>query len=291
LPINHRKNSVRGAMQRVVTAMPLLHRGMRRKAKRFAGRLRYGARSSSRYTRGLRQVKFKMDSDWWDALFKMLSIVLVPLTVAGMGWYWTRWQQNVNDLKGMIDLVTDQSPEKQKYGIAMFEYLAKNGKVPVEFIAAQIDYATSAQNKELLPMLEVAIQNASKDNPDVATAYRVALERRPARVFIHVPNDDAYTCLVRLREAFKDADKASIIFPGVRKFPGYAGSNQELRFFHAEDKDRATQIVGLFGALGLEIPVKDISMTEWARTNSPNSYELWFNGIPMPKICQQAANG
>ncbi|HEY8247991.1 MAG TPA: hypothetical protein VIG38_12010 [Hyphomicrobium sp.] len=57
----------------------------------------------------------------------------------GHGWCWTRWQQNVNDLKSMIDLVTDKSPEKQKYGIAMFEYLAKNGKVPMEFLAAQID--------------------------------------------------------------------------------------------------------------------------------------------------------
>jgi hypothetical protein len=237
------------------------------------------------------RVVFKLNSDWWDSFFKMLSIVLVPLTVAGMGWYWTRWQQNVNDLKGMIDLVTDASPEKQKYGIAMFEYLAKNGKVPVEFLAAQIDYATSAQNKDLLPMLEVAIQNAAKENSDVAEAYRVALERRPARVFIHVPNDDSYTCLMRVREAFKDTDKAQIIFPGVRKFPGYAGSNQELRFFHAEDKPRAEQIVGLFGTLGLQFNVKDISTTAWARTNAPNSYELWFNGNPMPRICEQAASG
>jgi hypothetical protein len=236
-------------------------------------------------------VKFNISSDWWDSLFKMLSIVLVPLTVAGMGWYWTRWQQNVNDLKGMIDLVTDASPEKQKYGIAMFEYLAKNGKVPVEFLAAQIDYATNAQNKELLPMLEVAIQNAAKDNSDVAEAYRVALERRPARVFIHVPNDESYNCLVRLREAFKDADKASIIFPGVRKFPGYAGSNQELRFFHAEDKPRAEQIVGIFDALGLQVNVKDLSATAWARTNVPNSYELWFTGNPMPRLCEQASSG
>ena len=62
----------------------------------------------------------------------------------------------------MIDLVTDKSPEKQKYGIAMFEYLAKNGKVPMEFLAAQIDYATTAENHELLPMLEVAIQAAAE---------------------------------------------------------------------------------------------------------------------------------
>src|SRR3984893_1369408 len=268
MSINQRDHSVSAVVRRAVTAMPFLNRGMRRKAKRFAGRLRYRARSSFIYTRGLPKVK--LDSDSWDALLKMLAIVLVPLTVAGMGWYWTRWQQNVNDLKGMIDLVTDQSPEKQKYGIAMFEYLAKNGKVPVEFLAAQIDYATTAQNKELLPMPEVAMQNAAKENSDVAEAHRVALERRPARVFIHVPNDESYTCLVRLREAFKDADKASIIFPGVRKFPGYAAPNQELSFFHAEDKPRAEQIVGLFGTLGLQFNVKDISATAWARTNVPN---------------------
>jgi hypothetical protein len=234
-------------------------------------------------------VKFKLDADWWDAFFKMLSIVLVPLTVAGMGWYWTRWQQNVNDLKSMIDLVTDKSPEKQKYGIAMFEYLAKNGKVPMEFLAAQIDYATTAENHELLPMLEVAIQAAAKENSDVAEAYRVALERRPARVFIHVPNDESYNCLVRLRDAFKDSDKAAVRFPAVRKFQGYASSNQELRFFHEEDEARAKQIVTLFGTLGLELAIKDISKTSWARTNAPNSYELWFNGTPLPRICQRAA--
>jgi hypothetical protein len=33
--------------------------------------------------------------------------------------------------------------------------------VPVEFLAAQIEYVTSAENPELLPMLEVTVMNAS----------------------------------------------------------------------------------------------------------------------------------
>lgn len=235
-------------------------------------------------------MKIDLNSSGWDAFFKMLSIVLVPLTVGGMGWYWTRWQQSVNDLKSMIELVTDKSPEKQKYGIAMFEYLAKNGKVPVEFLAAQIDFATSAENHELLPMLEVAIQSAAKENPELAEAYRIALLRRPSRVFIHVPNDETQACLVKLRDSFKDADKAAVRFPAVRKFAGYADSNQEIRFFHAEDKPRAVQIVGLFGTLGLELAVKDLSATEWAGTNATNSYELWFSGKRLPALCQQAAS-
>lgn len=226
---------------------------------------------------------------FWEVGLQTLAVVLVPLTIAGMGWYWTRWQQNVSDLKTMIDLVTDKSPEKQKYGIAMFEYLAKNGKVPVEFLAAQIDYATSAENSELLPMLEVAIMNASKENPALADAYRSALDRRPSRVFIHVPNEQTYACILKLRDSFKDDDKFAIRFPAVRKFAGFADSNQELRYYHPDDRAGAERIAELFGTLGLGLVVKDLSGTQWARHNAPNSYELWFSGKTMPLICQEPA--
>ncbi len=222
---------------------------------------------------------------FYEVGLQTLAVVLVPLTIAGMGWYWTRWQQNVNDLKSMIDLVTDKSPEKQKYGIAMFEYLAKNGKVPIEFLSAQIDYATSADNPELLPMLEVAILNASKENPEVAAAYRAALSRRPSRVFVHVPDEEIYACIVKLRDSFKEDDKASIRFPAVRKFIAVADSNQELRFFHTADRPRAEQIKGLFATLGLELATKDLSGTKWSQGKAPNSYELWFSGRSMPETC------
>ena len=255
--------------------MPLLRRGIRSANPRI----------------GSPAGKFKINADWWDALFKMLSIVLVPLTVAGMGWYWTRWQQNVNDLKSMIDLVTDKSPEKQKYGIAMFEYLAKNGKVPVEFLAAQIDYATTAREPRAAAdargrdpeRVQGQPRRCGRLSHRAGAAPGARLHPRAQRRDLHLP------CAAARR--FKDADKASIIFPGRAQVPGLCRLNQELRFFHAEDKPRAEQIVGLFGTLGLELAVKDISATEWARTNAPNSYELWFTGNPMPKICQQAASG
>ncbi len=44
--------------------------------------------------------------------------------------------------------------------------------------------------------------------------------------------------------------------------------------------------MGLFGTLGLHIPVRDLSASEWATTIRPNSYELWFNGKPLPRLCQ-----
>ena len=136
---------------------------------------------------------------------------------------------------------------------------------------------------------QVAIMNAAKENPELAVAYRAALDRRPARVFIHVPSEQVYGCLVKLRDSFKEDDKAAIRFPAVRKYAGVADSNQEIRFFHSGDRARAEQIAGLFGPLGLELAVKDLSATPWAQSNVPNSYELWFSGKSLPPICQPQA--
>jgi len=237
-----------------------------------------------------RSRKFAVNRASWIPFLHMLSILLVPLIVAGMGWYWSRHQQGVEDLKSMIDLITDPSPERQKYGIAMFEFLAKNGRMPIEFIEAQVDYATSAENHELLPMLELALQNAARENPQVANAYRLALERGPARVFAHVPSEQASACLSRLHDSLREADKATILFPAVRISQTYSGSNTEIRFFHAEDGERARKVAKLFGALGLNLKIKDMSSTEWALTTRPNSYELWTNGGALSRACALHAN-
>src|SRR6185295_13327073 len=106
---------------------------------------------------------------------QLLATVMIPVSVAGTGLYYTRWQQNLNDLKTMIDLVSDQNPERRKYGVAMFEYLLKNDKVPVEFVAAQLSYANGSSDKDLLPLMESALTKAAVDNPAVATVFREAL--------------------------------------------------------------------------------------------------------------------
>ncbi|WP_395663743.1 hypothetical protein, partial [Aestuariivirga sp.] len=98
---------------------------------------------------------------WRDIILQMTASIMIPLTIAGMGLYYTRWQQNVNDLKTMIDLVSDDRVERQKYGVAMFEYLLKNDKVPVEFVAAQLEYANNASDPQLLSAMERALTKAA----------------------------------------------------------------------------------------------------------------------------------
>jgi hypothetical protein len=45
-----------------------------------------------------------------EMVVQLLATVMIPVSVAGTGLYYTRWQQNLNDLKTMIDLVSDQNP-------------------------------------------------------------------------------------------------------------------------------------------------------------------------------------
>ena len=133
-----------------------------------------------------------------DLIVQVLATVMIPLTIAGTGLYYTRWQQNLSDLKTMIDLVSDQSADRRKYGVAMFEYLLKNDKVPVEFVAAQLDYANSSSDKDLLPLMEGALMKASLDNPSVAETFRLALDRLPSRLFVHVLDENQAQCVRKI---------------------------------------------------------------------------------------------
>ncbi|MCA3572490.1 MAG: hypothetical protein IOC86_01135, partial [Aestuariivirga sp.] len=108
---------------------------------------------------------------WRDIILQMTASIMIPLTIAGMGLYYTRWQQNVNDLKTMIDLVSDTRPERQKYGVAMFEYLLKNDKVPVEFVVAQLEYANNASDPQLLSAMERALTKAAEENTRVQAVF------------------------------------------------------------------------------------------------------------------------
>src|SRR4026207_1561212 len=149
-----------------------------------------------------------------EIMFQAAATIMIPLTVAGMGWYYTRWQQNLNDLKTMIDLVSDNNAERRKYGVAMFEYLLKNDKVPVEFVAAQLSYANSLAHKELLPLMEQALLKASAENTKVADTFRQALERMPSRIFIHAMNDKQRACMSVLMAKGKDKDRTKTVVTG-----------------------------------------------------------------------------
>jgi hypothetical protein len=220
-----------------------------------------------------------------DTLLQLLATVMIPLSVAGTGLYYTRWQQNLNDLKTMIELVSDQNPEKRKYGVAMFEYLLKNDKVPVEFVAAQLAYANSSSDKELLPLMEQALTKASAENIKVETTFRQALERLPSRVFVHTQDDKQRGCVRILIGKMRDADATGLVVPGFARAT-WAGEGHELRVFLTSDMPRAKDLSKMFGDVGLKLDVKDLSADDTAAAKArPNTFELWFGTDPVPASC------
>lgn len=220
-----------------------------------------------------------------DLIIQVMATVMIPLTIAGTGLYFTRWQQNVNDLKTMIDLVSDENPDRRKYGVAMFEYLLKNDKVPVEFVAAQLDYANSSSDKQLLPLMEAALMKASSENTAVAATFREALDRLPSRLFVNVLDDKQRVCFTTLVAAIKDVDRAMMSFPGVVTAQ-WGGSQHELRILRDSDATRGKAIASIFASLGLNLKIIDLSQSwDGARHSRPNTFELWFGSDPLPELC------
>jgi hypothetical protein len=223
-----------------------------------------------------------------DVLVQLLASVMIPVTVAGTGLYYTRWQQNLNDLKTMIDMVSDQNAEKRKYGVAMFEYLLKNDKVPVEFVAAQLAYANSSADRELLPLMELALLKASAENPKVAETFRLALERMPSRVFVHAMSEGQRSCIRYLISKVPDADRTNITLPGFARAT-WSGTAHELRVFRSTDLARANELVTIFRNVGLPLQLVDLSANQdIADKARPNTFELWLGRDPMPASCPAA---
>ncbi len=230
---------------------------------------------------------------WRDIILQMTASIMIPLTIAGTGLYYTRWQQNVNDLKTMIDLVSDDKPERQKYGVAMFEYLLKNDKVPVEFVAAQLEYANNAADPQLLSSMERALTKAAEVNTSVQAVFTEAVARLPSRIFVNVMNEQQRACFSKLLMSLKDNDEALITVPAI-SLAKWDGKVNEIRAMKDEDVVKAEAIANWLRGLGFEIEVVNLT-NRWpgARKVRPNTFEIWFGDKDLPPVCsgkQAAAN-
>ena len=228
---------------------------------------------------------------WRDIILQMTASIMIPLTIAGMGLYYTRWQQNVNDLKTMIDLVSDEKPERQKYGIAMFEYLLKNDKVPVEFVAAQLEYANNASDPQLLSAMERALTKAAEANTSVQAVFTEAVARLPSRIFVNVMSEQQRACFSKLLMSLKDNDGAMITVPSIT-LAKWDGKVNEIRAMKDEDVAKAEAIANWLRGLGFEIEVVNLT-SRWsgAKKVRPNTFEIWFGDKDLPPVCtgRQAA--
>jgi hypothetical protein len=222
---------------------------------------------------------------WRDIILQMTATIMIPLTIAGTGLYFTRWQQNVNDLKTMIDLISDDKPERQKYGIAMFEYLLKNDKVPVEFVAAQLEYANNAADPTLLSAMERALSKAAEVNVRVQAVFTEAVGRLPSRIFVNVMNEQQRACFSKLLSSLKDNDGALITVPSI-SLAKWDGKVNEIRAMKDEDVAKAETIANWLRGLGFEIEVVNLT-NRWsgAAKVRPNTFEIWFGDKDLPPVC------
>jgi hypothetical protein len=212
---------------------------------------------------------------------------MIPLTVAGSGLYYTSWQQNLSDLRTMIDLVSDKDTDRRKYGVAMFEYLLKNDRVPVEFVSAQLDFANSTADKQLLPLMRAAVLKAAETNPKVADVYAEAEQRLPSRLFVRANDDRQRSCAASLVAQVNDAGWARLTFVTATRAV-FAGAQNEIRFGTADDAPRAQAFADGLAKLGFDAKIVDLSQSPAGQKIGAKSLELWFGRGALPAVCAAA---
>jgi hypothetical protein len=213
---------------------------------------------------------------------------MIPLTVAGSGLYYTSWQQNLSDLRTMIDLVSDKDTDRRKYGVAMFEYLLKNDRVPVEFVSAQLDFANNTADKQLLPLMRAAVISAAETNPKVKDVYAQAEQRMPSRLFVRANSDAQRGCAFTLVGQINDAGYARVTLVTMTRAV-FGGEQNEVRVGTAEDVPRATAFTEGLAKLGFNAKIVDLTGTEAGKRIGSKSLELWFGRGNLPTICAAAA--
>jgi hypothetical protein len=225
---------------------------------------------------------------WRELSVQLLATVMIPLTVAGSGLYYTSWQQNLSDLRTMIDLVSDKDADKRKYGVAMFEYLLKNDRVPVEFVSAQLDFANNTADKQLLSLMKAAVLKAAETNPKVADVYAQAEQRMPSRLFVRASDDRQRACAYSLVDQVNDAGYARVTLVTMTRAV-FAGSQNEVRFGSADDQPRAKAFADGLTKLGFHAEIVDMSGTDAGKRIGAKSLELWFGKGTLPTLCAAAA--
>ena len=175
--------------------------------------------------------------------------------------------------------------ERQKYGVAMFEYLLKNDKVPVEFVAAQLEYANNASDPQLLSAMERALTKAAEQNASVQAVFTEAVARLPSRIFVNVMNEQQRACFSKLLMSLKDNDEALITVPSI-SLSKWDGKVNEIRAMKDEDVAKAETIATWLRGLGFEIEVVNLT-NRWsgAKKVRPNTFEIWFGDKDLPPAC------
>ena len=92
-------------------------------------------------------------------------------------------------------------------------------------------------------------------------------------------------CIGTMLLSLKDADRAQLSVPLIAQV-SWDGKQHELRVMREADLERGKQIANIFGGLGLELKVIDLTnIWAGARNVRPNTFELWFGDAPLPSVC------
>ena len=220
-----------------------------------------------------------------------------------------RQQQEIEDIRQLIELFTHEQAVKQQMGLHLFEYLVKNDRLPVEIEDVLKEYAVSlaAEDVALAALDEAppASGDAGTDDPassdtretetppvqyDTVQMQQHAFAQEvlkiakdveatiPPRIYIHIAEASQRAAAQAVKERLETLalNGEKIVYPDIRTEPASPRTTQ-LRFFKAAEAGEAHALHALITQIVPDLAIKDLSATYGdSKKIRPRHYELWF---------------
>ncbi|MCB1493047.1 MAG: hypothetical protein KDJ77_14825 [Rhodobiaceae bacterium] len=214
--------------------------------------------------------------DWIDVGAK----VMLAVVAAMIGYYFSFNKQQNDDIKLIVDMVSDNNAQKRILGAEVAKQYLDDKRIPDAIFVAIYRYANLGEEDGLRNAVNAAASESAKSDTDLGKALIAAEQSLPARVYFHIRSADTrqhYQDVESILSTKILTDGTSIIVPGIELVEGKQ-SQSELRCFRkSECETYGTELVSLLNDAGAQVALKDLSARyENAQNIRPKHFEAWF---------------
>jgi Tfp pilus assembly protein PilO len=216
-----------------------------------------------------------------DLIVRMVSVVLIPIVIVVIGNRYNTQQQKLEEIRSsnentanrlttLLKNFSSENPRERKLAVVIATYLAEKKQLPGELVSVLRDIAESDDNKDVSNAATLSLDAVARGGTTQAPEAKAILNSLPGRVYIQVPGND------RAGQANKIAALLSGLgyrVPETEIRQGCPSENQ-VRYFHAEDKDEAMNIQKNLAGTGLAARILFVPGFEKKVRN--RQFEIWL---------------
>ena len=217
--------------------------------------------------------------DWLDVASK----IVLAATAAIIGYYFSYNKQQNDDIKLIVEMVSDEDKGKKLLGSKIAQSYVKSERIPNEIYLSIYEFAQLSPDEKLRVAVTSGAEEASRGNSVLQTAIKRIDDRLPARIYFHIRDQSTekrFANVEKELEAKTLEDGTAILVPFIEHIPGTQVQDELRCFKKAECEAYGAELVRLLNESSdgtLNVALKDFSAQyENSKNIRPRHFEAWF---------------